>query len=135
MELGDLEQAFGPSEKLVYENETGLKVFEILTVRRANVVAAIQPGHHYRAQWVEASGVDKVASVDFQDGPIPANGVNGLTSEALLAVLIHRTKTLNDRFPCEENERALYHMKSALSWFNERTAKRKARGVEGQLKA
>lgn len=67
----------------------------------------------------------------FQRGPVKENGVNGATSEAYLAILIHRTKVLNAEFPCDENNRALYHLDRALEAFNDRTRNRVARGVEG----
>ena len=59
------------------------------------------------------------------------NGVNGATSEALLAILIHRTKVLNDNFPCDENKRAITYMENALALFEQRTKDRQGRGVEG----
>lgn len=59
--------------------------------------------------------------------------MNGVTSEALLKVLIHRTKTLDEKFPSEFNKQAIIYMKSALEEFNKRTAERRARGVEDTL--
>lgn len=73
----------------------------------------------------------KTLSLEFQSGPVKENGVNGITSEALLAILIHRTQVLNDRFQCRENSIAITKMQEALMWFDKRTADRKARGVEG----
>jgi hypothetical protein len=70
----------------------------------------------------------------FQDGPIPANGVNGVTTEIVLAVLIHRTKQLNSLFPCAENEQMISHMEAAIAAGKARIANRKARGVEGSYK-
>ena len=79
----------------------------------------------------------KSTILEFQDGPVLEQGVgvNGLTNEALLAVLIHRTQVLNTRFPCRENALAITKMEEALMWFEKRTADRRARGVEGQHKA
>lgn len=77
----------------------------------------------------------KTTSLEFQNGPIKEAGVNGITNEALLAVLIHRTNVLNTRFPCRENAIALTKMQEALMWFEKRTADRMARGVEGEHKA
>ncbi|MDV4239022.1 hypothetical protein [Acinetobacter baumannii] len=57
--------------------------------------------------------------------------MNGITSEALLAILIHRTKILNNNFPCEENKRAITYMENALALFEQRTRDRQQRGVEG----
>lgn len=123
-----------------HDNEDGLAIYEITGLGGTDLAA----GHYYQViLYNRLPGPDGVLApnfrkrcdyVRFQDGPIPTNRVNGVTNEAMLAILIHRTKTLNERFPCEENEKALFHMKSALDWFNTRTEKRKVRGVEGHLK-
>ena len=74
----------------------------------------------------------QLTTLAFQTGGVVDNGVNGLTSEALLAALIHRTKFLDGKFPCEENKRAIQAMEEALKALEERTTKRLARGVEGK---
>ena len=83
-------------------------------------------GHLYTG----AAGA-KLFQVEFQHGAVKENGVNGVTNEALLAILIHRTQVLNKRFPCRENAVALTKMEEAKMWFDKRTADRQARGVEG----
>lgn len=70
--------------------------------------------------------------IGFQMGPVQVNGVNGLTNESLLAILIHRTKYINKQFPCRENSIAITNMEQALMWFEKRTADRVDRGVEGK---
>lgn len=76
-------------------------------------------------------GNRKVA-VDFQHKTVSEDGVNGLTNEALLSILIHRTKTLDDKFPCNENKQAIEYMENALNAFESRTRDRVKRGVEGK---
>jgi hypothetical protein len=71
-------------------------------------------------------------NVEFQRGGVADNGVNGVTNEALLAILIHRTKHLNGKFPCDENFRAITHMEEALVNLEVRSARRIVRGVEGK---
>jgi hypothetical protein len=96
--------------------------------------------------------------LSFQEGPIatPAD-FNGITNEALLAVLIDRMRgfqglipsVLNNTpnpdqvpsyvmtkspFACRENAIALTHLEEALMWLQKRTRDRMARGVEGSLK-
>lgn len=71
-------------------------------------------------------------NICFQNGTVLEVGHNGVTNEALLAITIHRTKILNDKFPCDENEQAIGHMEAALKCFEDRTANRVARNVEGQ---
>ena len=71
------------------------------------------------------------SKVSFQLGPVKDNGVNGVTNEALLAILIHRTNYLNEKFRCRENSIAITKMEEALHWFESRTKNRIDRGVEG----
>jgi len=73
----------------------------------------------------------KTVTLEFQMGAVKENGVNGLTTEALLAALIHRTNVLNQRFPCRENSLAITNMEQALMWLEKRTKDRQARNVEG----
>lgn len=74
----------------------------------------------------------KVFDISFQLGGVADNGVNGLTNEALLAILIHRTKLLDAKFGCDENKRAINHMEDALVNLEVRSARRMVRGVEGK---
>ncbi len=74
---------------------------------------------------------NQITNIDFQNGPIKSNGVNGLTNETLLAITIHRTKYLDSLFPCNENKEAIEYMQKALDLFEQRTKDRIARQVEG----
>lgn len=70
--------------------------------------------------------------IDFQKGPILEHGVNGTSNEALLAIVIHRLKCFQrGQFSCDENGKALFHVKEALRWLDIRTGSREKRGVEG----
>lgn len=69
----------------------------------------------------------------FQNGAIPDVGVNGITHEVFLAILIDRVEGFQrGPFACRENAIALTKMQEALMWFQKRTLDRMARGVEGQ---
>jgi hypothetical protein len=70
----------------------------------------------------------------FQNGPIKDFGVNGITQEALLAIVIDRLEAFQaGPFPSAENADALAHCQLALEALQTRTRKRLARGVEGTL--
>lgn len=61
--------------------------------------------------------------VSFQNGPIKENGVNGVTHEALLAVVIDRLRCFQaGPFACRENALALTNLEQALMWLQRRTA-------------
>lgn len=68
----------------------------------------------------------------FQNGPIAEVGVNGITHEALLAILVDRLRSFQaGPFACRENALALTKLEEAQMWLLQRTRARMARGVEG----
>ena len=70
--------------------------------------------------------------VSFQNGPIKEAGVNGVTQEALLAIVIDRLRAFQaGPFACDTNAAALTHCQLALQELQMRTRERMARGVEG----
>ena len=73
--------------------------------------------------------------IQFQNGPINEVGFNGISNEALLAVLIDRMRGFQSgQFACRDNAIALTHLEEALMWLQKRTRDRMARGVEGTYK-
>ena len=73
--------------------------------------------------------------IDFQNGPIHEARYNGLSGEALMAVLIDRLRSFQaGPYKCRENACALTHLEEALMWLQKRTRERLARGVEGTHK-
>jgi hypothetical protein len=72
----------------------------------------------------------------FQNGPIQEAGVNGISNEALLAIVIDRLRSFQaGPFACDDNDEALEHCESALYHLIRRTRERLARGVEGKTEA
>lgn len=70
--------------------------------------------------------------LSFQNGPIKKVGTNGITHEALLAILEDRLQGFQSGpYACEENAAALTAIQSAQAILKSRTEKRLARGVEG----
>ncbi|HEU4345900.1 MAG TPA: hypothetical protein VFU31_30480 [Candidatus Binatia bacterium] len=107
--------------------------------------------HSYTLLWgpePEGRIVDWELEINFQKGPIKEAGVNGISNEALLAILIDRLRgfqytrnadgSFNIRAPgefaCRENAIALTHLEDAMHWLQHRTRDRLARGVEGVSK-
>lgn len=76
---------------------------------------------------------DVTHKVEFQQGAVAEHGVTGLTNEALLAILIHRTRLLDLRCPCEENRMAISAMTSALSEFETRATRQREREAGAML--
>jgi len=68
----------------------------------------------------------------FQNGSISETGVNGITHEALIAIILDRLRAFQDgQFKCRENALAITKLEEAQHWLLHRTNKRLARGVEG----
>lgn len=71
----------------------------------------------------------------FQNGPIAEVGVNGLTHEALLAIVADRLRSFQaGPYACKANACALTHIEEAQHWLQQRTIERMRRGVEGTHK-
>lgn len=74
-----------------------------------------------------------LSQLQFQPDTIEVLGVQGLTNEVLLAVVQHRLESFQEGpFACKENHAALTLVSAALNELEQRTAARRARGVEGR---
>jgi hypothetical protein len=83
--------------------------------------------------WTAAHGQPAVhAHVLFQNGPINEVGVNGVTHEALLAILCDRLSGFQSGpYHSADNAEALACLEQAQTALQRRTKARMARGVEG----
>lgn len=101
------------------------------------IYATDEPGiggacHEYVIHCIEGQ-VLRSFVIDFQCGTIPEVGVNGVTHEALLAIVIDRLRHFQaGKYACRENAIALTHCEDALHWLQHRTRSRMRRGVEGK---
>lgn len=105
---------------------------------KLKVTVADEPGpgganHVYDI--VPTVGNAKGLRIEFQNGPMSADSPpNGLSNEALLAVVIDRMRGFQSgQFACRDNACALTKLEEALMWLQKRTRERMARGVEGTL--
>jgi hypothetical protein len=79
------------------------------------------------------NSVPPMATVRFQQGAMGEVGFNGVSDEALMAIVIDRLRGFQSGpFSCRENALALTKMEEALHWLNARTRDRMERGVEGK---
>jgi hypothetical protein len=106
-----------------------------LTVATTDAPAVDGANHDYQIMWREATGY-RALDIHFQKGPIKDVGVNGVTHEALLTVLIDRLRSYQSgQYSCRENAIALTHFEEGLMWLQRRTVNRIKRGVEGTRQA
>ena len=77
-------------------------------------------------------GGTRPAVILFQNGPINEVGVNGVTHEALLAIVADRLRCFQKGpYSTKANACALTHIEEAMHWLQQRTLERMRRGVEG----
>lgn len=82
------------------------------------------------------NGYISTQRIEFQRGPVKEVGVNGITNEALIAIVIDRLKGAQEGpFASADNADAIMHLEAASEALARRTRDRMARGVEGQSKA
>ena len=98
-----------------------------------NAISKLEDGTDVEGHLYQLHAGTSQQPLSFQRGPVLEVGFNGTTNEALLAVVIHRIKFLNVKFPCRENALAITKLEEAKMWLEERTRGRVARGVEGKL--
>lgn len=71
----------------------------------------------------------------FQNGAINEVGVNGITHEALIAIVLDRLRAFQGGpYACRENALAITKLEEAQHWLHHRTLVRMSRGVEGTMK-
>jgi hypothetical protein len=83
---------------------------------------------------ISGEGLDSV-HVNFQVGGAKKSGLNGISNEALLAIVEDRLAGFQSgSYACTDNEIALNCVRGALQALHKRTEDRVTRGVEGELK-
>lgn len=86
--------------------------------------------HHFTVKRVSDDSV--LSKIDFQEGPIKENGVNGLANEDLIAMVLARLDGFqNSEFKSRDNAMVITKLEEALMWLRKRTVGREVRGVEG----
>jgi hypothetical protein len=117
---------------------------EALTITVTDEPGAGGANHKYSIRWKdETNQTEPHCFIGFQNGPIKEAGVNGVSGEALIAIVIDRLRSfqhgpsqdVNSRgeYACRDNAIALTHLEDALMRLQKRTRDRMARGVEGTM--
>jgi len=84
---------------------------------------------------LEVKGVAPVVSFTIQSDPIGEVGVNGVQALDMLKYTKNLFESLNDAFPCNENQETIESINNAIEWQNFRTRDRESRKVEGKNEA
>lgn len=95
-----------------------------------------EPGHGGACHEYKISNPDETHfcgnRISFQNGPIAEAGVNGISQEALLAIVEDRLLGFQSgQYATADNAEALSHVQVAMECLHRRTKERLDRGVEG----
>lgn len=120
---------------------------------KLRIAATDEPGpggayHRYEISGFDLGGVTSSTEPDatyddnasgvtlfFQNGAINEVGVNGITHEALIAIVLDRLRAFQGGpYACRENALAITKLEEAQHWLHRRTLVRMSRGVEGTMK-
>lgn len=88
----------------IYQDSNGLIVETLRPI-----AGTIGDGNHYFMK----CGRQYTHSVSFQHGSVDKVGVNGPTSEAMVAVLIHRSGVVDKVEPSQHLKEAIAHLQKA----------------------
>lgn len=85
--------------------------------------------HHFK---INDKNGNIIQGIDFQKGPIKENGINGISNEDILVLVLTRLKGFQGtKFSCRENAIAITKIEETLMWLEKRTLDRLSRDVEG----
>lgn len=105
---------------------------EVITITVMDEPGQGNACHEYNLTMNHGDGTCHGAEIRFQNGSIQEFGVNGISNEALLAIVEDRLVGFQSgAFACRENAIALTKIQEAMMWLQKRTRDRVARGVEG----
>jgi len=97
-----------------------------------SITVADEPGADGANHKYVIGGYDGAPVIDFQNGPINEAGVNGVTQEALLAIVADRLRSFQaGPYSSRDNAIALTKVEEAMQWLHKRTLDRMRRNVEG----
>jgi hypothetical protein len=87
--------------------------------------------HHYRVTYLRGpSALFAKWHCKFQEGPPGTEGINGVTDEVLLAIVLDRLEGLQSgASACDENASAMHCVEQAMQWLRILAENRLARGV------
>lgn len=115
-------------QSVIYEDDKGLKVVDLWNSNHPTTYQVI-----FNKFNVGKDPLLYSFEIEFQSGSTDY-GMNGITNEAMLAILLDRTGKLNEQFPNLCNFYAMAHMREAMKWYTKRSEDRKARNVEGKMR-
>ncbi len=119
--------------------ETALRAME--GVGEIEVLEGVNGARTVMSQWFkienakEEKGKAPFVTFMMQSDPVKEVGVNGIQATDLIELSKQLIISLNNSFPCKENENTIRALEGAQRHQRDRTKDREDRGVEGEHKA
>lgn len=105
---------------------------EHVTVTRYDDEPGPGGAHHKYGIYIHGDKYPPEVVLKFQKGPVKEAGVNGITEEALLAIVLDRLRGFQrGPYMCRQNALTITKLEEALHWMMDRAVERQRRGVEG----
>ncbi len=128
--------------KNIYDHKVNKFNRECVAIQTDDLVASDGANHKYiiTVYAYDENPSDRppvqTTEIVFQNGGLKEVGANGLTDQALLAIVLDRWRGFNDGpYRCRENSVAITKLEEALLWNQKRADDRARRGVEGERAA
>ena len=127
----------------LYDHKNNKFNRECVEVKTADLRASDNAHHAYKIEVFQVSNfpTDKENSpvetcfLNFQNGGLKEVGANGITDQALLAIVLDRVRSFNEgQFRCRENSIVITKLEEAMLWLEKRANDRARRNVEGERK-
>ena len=115
---------------LVTQTRTKVSHEEDFKFNAPHLFVVERNGEYMMPEEPNSTGVNKLLTVHFQEGPMLDYSLNGVFNEDLLAMVLCRLEHFQkSEFSCRENAVAITKIEEALMWLGKRTKDRELRGV------
>lgn len=130
-----------PCERLLFDHKNNKFNRECVSVGAVDAPAPDGASHRYVIEVIDrpktnndaADRIVERCELNFQNGGLKEVGPNGITDQALLAIVMDRMRGFNDGpFRCRENSIIITKLEEALMWMEKRANDRARRNVEGE---
>jgi len=124
------------SREITTHKVEGADYSQSVTVTAKDEKGQGNANHIYEVTTLETAVSDpynkSLAKINFQNGPVKESGINGISNESLLAIVIDRMQGFQSGdYRTREGALALTKLEKAMLWLHSRTRDRLERRVEG----
>lgn len=128
-----------PNNRPLFDHKNNKFNRQCVEVFTTDAVQQDGANHAYRIEVYDRydgkkdEGMRAKCELPFQNGGLKEVGANGITDQALLAIILDRMRGFNDGpFRCRENSIIITKIEEALMWMEKRANDRSRRNVEGE---